>query len=223
MVHLTNRVAVYSCITGDYDQIKPHPHIPGVDWIMFTDGGIHENGWDVRSCRFSDTSPRLAAKYHKVFPHRVLDDYDTTIWIDGSVTVTSTSFVEIALADTYPTPIAFFSHPERSCIYDEAVASMDYRKYDQTPILSQIACYRAAGFPRHWGLWAGTVIARHQSGIMKDLMSAWWEEILAWGIQDQISLPPVLRKFDVWPGHIPGDLYSNMLLKVDFAGHKSEY
>lgn len=215
-------VAVYTCVTDSYDQLKPHPYIPGVDWIAFTDGGLAVEGWDTRACRFSPKEPRLRAKWHKVFPSKVVPDYETTIWIDGSVEITSPDFVELACSRLADSPIAMFSHPERSCIYDEAVASLDFKKYDLTPVLKQAAYYWDLSHPRHWGLWAGGIIARRKVPPMERLMGGWWTEIKRWGIQDQISLPYVLRQHGIWPGLIPGDLWANRWLKVDLAGHKSD-
>jgi Protein of unknown function (DUF616) len=222
-----NKTCVYTAIAGGYDQLKPHPDVPGVDWICFTDDDtLTSTEWDVRPLIRHLASPRLDAKLYKVLPSTptmVPGGYTHSIWIDGSVTVLTPVFVSRVLEILHDHSMAMFRHPERDCIYDEAVASLDYKKYEATDVLGQVAEYRRMGFPRHAGLWAGTIIGRnHRSGITL-VMEDWWREICRWGIQDQLSLPFVLRRFGGFqPGAIPGNLYDNALVKVDFAGHASD-
>lgn len=39
---------MYTSIFGGYDTLKPHPDIPGVDWVCFTDDpALRQDGWTV--------------------------------------------------------------------------------------------------------------------------------------------------------------------------------
>lgn len=215
-----NKIAVYSCITQGYDEPKDQAHILDVDWIMYCDTPLDTAAWSMRKVT-PPMPPRKTAKFMKVNIPLPIQKYEYSIWIDGSVTITSPDFVDMAISRLDSSCIALFSHPERDCIYDEAVASMDFPKYDQTDLLRQVAYYRDNRHPRHWGLWAGGIIARRHCPETNALMARWWSEIRRWGVQDQLSLPVALRAHQVWPALIPGNLYDNRWLHVDFAGHKS--
>ena len=89
-------------------------------------------------------------------------------------------------------------------------------KYANEPLLHQIARYRDNGHPTNWGLWAGTIISRARNEFTASIEAAWWTEIARWGIQDQISLPYVLRRKNTHPGEIPGNLYSNPHFRCHF-------
>jgi hypothetical protein len=221
-----NTVCVYTAIAGGYDELKSHPDTPGVDWICFTDDpALRSDEWDVRPLVETGWghATRLAAKWHKVLNHLALPSgYDQSIWIDGSVKILNPDFVTSVLSLLDGSDIALFAHPERNCIYDEAVASLDYCKYDACDVLGQVREYRYKGYPRRNGLWAGGIIGRDHRAHMRAVMDDWWSEILKWGFQDQLSLPVVLDRFSIWPTVIPGNLYDNRFLKVDFAGHKTD-
>lgn len=197
------RVAVYTAIAGGYDDLKPHPDIPGVDFIAWTDGQSAE-GWEVRPLDAQGTEhPRDAAKFYKVFPHVVLPDHDFTIWIDGSHEILSESFVFDCMAATMAAGIAVYGHPWRQCIYDEAEASLVLPKYRELPIAEQVASYRAEGHPEGWGLYALGTIARAKTPEVAALMSAWWDELRRWTYQDQLSFPVVCRRQRIRPDVFP--------------------
>lgn len=199
------RAAVYTAIAGGYDDLKPHPEIPGVDFIAWTDDGEPADGWDVRAIEQFGVGPhpRDVAKFYKLFPHVVLEEYDFTVWIDGSHEVLSETFVFDCMAATQGAGIAVYDHPWRQCIYDEAVASLDLQKYQGLPIDEQVDAYRVEGHPEKWGLWALGTIARAKSPEVAALMSAWWAELGRWTYQDQLSFPVVCRRLGMRPDTFP--------------------
>ena len=209
-------VAIYTCITGKYDSLKNHVGIHGVDWICYTDDpDLQLPGWEIVDLEPSDAPPRLKAKYPKLLaPQGDLDGYDYTIWIDGSTEVISPTFVDEALADLGPDGFALFSHPWRDCIYDEVKASRTVAfKYDHQPLEEQAEHYRSLGHPEHWGLWACGSMARARSGRLDAAMRDWMAEIERWSIQDQISLPFVMRTRDIRPQAWPYGQYRTPWLR----------
>jgi hypothetical protein len=220
-----NKLAVYTCITGDFNALQPHPPTPGVDWMCFTDAitvpmyADQPDDWHLVPLTVPPgVSPRRLAKSVKLYPHQVLDpEVKASIWIDGTARVTSEAFPYEAFNCVGAQQIAMWRHPERDCIYDEAVASLPFPKYTQEPILDQVAHYWRAGFPLHGGLWAAGVIARIHGPSCGVLADAWMAEITRWSIQDQLSLPPVLHRLGLVPGAFPGSLYANDWLTI--TGH----
>jgi hypothetical protein len=205
---LPMRIAVYTAVAGGYDDLKPHPEIPGVDFVAFTDrAATNAEGWDVRTrpALISYGHPRMIAKAWKVLNDLALPDYDVSIWVDASHEILTEHFVDHCLASLVDADIALYEHPWRDCIYDEAKASVVLPKYADhaATIAAQMDAYRDEGYPAHGGLYAcGTLARRHTPGIAA-LMRAWWHECDRWTYQDQLSFPVVCGRLGVIPAKFP--------------------
>ena len=106
-------------------------------------------------------------------------------------------------------------------------------RYAALPLLDQAAAYMRAGYPfacascSHGAeLWALTVFFRAFGEREDALVDAWWGEIIAWGTQDQVSLPYVMWKGSaepsgVWRGqHIKDSFLGQFVMhKGGFAGY----
>ena len=156
----------------------------------------------------ADDQPRLSAKLYKVLGPNYLGGYDVSLYIDANQEIISPTFVDEALADLGPHGFALHKHSFRSDIYDEAEFSETMPKYAGQPIIKQAEHYWNEGLPRDSGLWSCASMARARSAKLDALMNDWWAEILAWSLQDQISLPYVLWKHGItpksWPHTPPG-------------------
>src|SRR5262249_28199370 len=162
----------------------------GVDWICFTDdAGLRSDSWKVRVAKARYAHPRLSAKWFKLNPHRVLDGYKRTIWIDANIRVEATTFTDEVIACLADKELALFPHPDRDNIFDEAVVSHGMAKYQQLPVLEQVEHYRRLGFGER-ELYACGVLARSTADRrMRRLHRDWMHENLRWSYQDQLSLP----------------------------------
>ena len=115
---------VYTAITPGYDALKSLPSRWGgaADFVAFADGARPAPGWELRPLyrRFRD--PCRNAKVHKLLPHEYFPQAEYSLWIDGSIVIISTLPLE-QWADTYlrEHDLAVFQHPNRTCLYDEAL------------------------------------------------------------------------------------------------------
>ena len=207
---LKNSIACYTTIFGGYDNLWPHPDIPDVDFICFTDGRtpINDPTWDIRVDTRSAqvyTHPRMAAKWFRLHPHVCLPEYEYTLYIDGSHEIFSPKFIHECLAQIDESGIALHTHPERECIYGEVPFSLQRlpNKYAGLPLIEQAESYRAEGFPEHWGLWASGSIARRNTPAVARLMDFWWYENQKWTYQDQVSFPVVCWRLGIRPASFP--------------------
>jgi hypothetical protein len=145
----------------------------------------------------NSTQHRLDAKWWKCRPDLACPGEEVTIWIDSSVTILRPDFEALCLAELGDDDALFMRHPWRDCIYTEAKASqvpeLDH-KYGGMFVSDQMAAYREAGHPEHWGLIQSTVLVRRDNERTRVLNDQWWNEITYWSIQDQVSLPYLLRK-----------------------------
>ena len=155
------------------------------------------------------TRTRLNAKWWKLRPDLACPGSDVTIWIDASVTILNPDIEALALAELGDDDALFMRHPWRDCVYEEATASLEpgvIVKYGGQFIPEQMARYRAQGHPEHWGLIQTTMLVRRNNARAAAMNEAWWREITEWSIQDQLSLPPILRtltrrrlRWHYWP------------------------
>jgi hypothetical protein len=208
----------YTAVFGHYDTLGPAPAIPGIECVAFTDDpDLCAPGWDVRVIPAAGHHPRMAAKRFKLLPHVYLPDAERTVWVDGGHRISGSQAVEQALSHVGPAGIALHRHPGRDCIYDEALASLQFAKYDGQPICDQAAAYRRQKHPEHWGLWACGSIARVRSDALDAAMDDWWNENVLWSYQDQISFPVVMRRAGLRPAEFPYQQYASPWFSV--GGH----
>lgn len=201
-----NSIAIYTALFGGYDTLKEHLDIPGVDFIAFTDDETLATRDDWRVVVLPPSgNPRLDAKFPKIVgPQSApLDRYEATIWIDATLEILTPAFAEEAVTDLGPDGLAFYRSSPLGCIYQEAAISVGMPKYAGQPILEQVEHYRSLGHPDHSGLWPCAVIGRSRSPRVDALMSDWMAENERWTLQDQISLPFVLRQHDFTPHEWP--------------------
>lgn len=197
-------VVVTACI-GHYDTLRPPVEQTGeVDWLAFVeDGDTVPWPWKPVIVKPDPAEhPRMVAKQYKMAPVGASPDM---VWVDANTEITSRWFVHDMLR-ARRNGIAVWAHPQRSCIYDEAEASLRLcpEKYAGQPIGEQVEHYRAEGHPRRAGLYAcGTVAWDWSNPLAAQIGSAWWAECRRWSYQDQLSLPVVLRRLGAEPGIFP--------------------
>jgi hypothetical protein len=205
------RLAVYTAIAGNYDPLREHPQVDGVDWIAFTDrpDDADRTDWQWRKLVIGPgDGPRQRAKWYKINSHVAMPEYDRTLWVDGSLQLHDPDFIAMTLQSDAPWTL--FPHPDRDCVYDEAVASRGLQKYNGCPIEEQVAHYRSIHHPEHWGLWCMTLMARnHRQPTTAPIEQRLWDEVDRWPTNDQIALPVVFREMTYRPAEIEGDFWHN--------------
>ncbi|WP_299154056.1 glycosyltransferase domain-containing protein [uncultured Tateyamaria sp.] len=155
---------------------------------------MHLNS-DEEVCASSTRSSRLA----KILPHRFLERYDSSIYIDANLKVKGP--LQSLFAQLDKASLIFFEHPEgRRDIYSEVDICIKINKDDPEKLLEQAARYKALGFDGRASdgdapIPAGMVILRrHNEPTVVEAMEKWWSEYLAGSLRDQISLPFALRQ-----------------------------
>jgi hypothetical protein len=221
------KVAVYTTIFGGYDHLHPVPkQTVQADYFCITDDaqfvkdtiGKAENSetWTIYESKVprQDLHPRMRAKWFKVFPWECesLNEYEVTIFIDGSVNITSPDWISHCLKHLHG-DLLVFKHPSRDCIYEEVEASEIMVKYKDEDMKTQIRYYKKF-HPKKAGLFACTVLIRRKTDRIQRLMMSWWHENMKFTWQDQLSFPVVLRVHKIHPDVFPEDLYKNNFFSV---------
>ena len=218
-----NSKIIYTTIFGGYDDITK-PTLPNNwDWKCFSE----ENSIPI----YTDNTRN--AKKFKVLPHRYLQDYEYSIFIDGNMYVVGNvdELIEKYLSDSN---IAFFDHNKnrmdpRDCIYDEYNAIMNFgkndpnQKYKDDPqvMYNQVKRYQDEGYPSHNGLITGMVILRrHNEKDCIRVMEDWWTEIKYGSKRDQLSFNYVAWKNKTKFNYMNGDSRNNEYFTRDTKPHK---
>lgn len=200
-------ITVLCAALGGYDtpRVQATQDVP-VDWVLVTDTpGVAPEPWRVIEHETTD-DPRLAAKRPKMLPAEYADSR-FVIWLDANMQVTSRSFARETVEVVHD-GVGVWKHPRRDCIYAEVEASLGAEsqdeKYAGMPLREQAEAYRAAGHPEHAGLYAcGTIAWDTSDARAMQAGRLWLHECEHWTVQDQVSLPVVLRGLDITPGVFP--------------------
>src|SRR4051794_30038711 len=81
------RKVVYTCLFGYSEQFNDFRyHAPGIDFICFTDDpSLRSDFWRVRLLSRGLLDPTRRSKQIKALPHRYLQDYDWSMYVDNTV------------------------------------------------------------------------------------------------------------------------------------------
>jgi hypothetical protein len=221
-----NRVVIYTAIFGSYDGLIPQKKIPGVDFICFTDQNFKSSSWKVIKCKRKFSDDNRNAKEYKVLPHRFLQDYHTSIWIDGNLMVIHSPMELLESLDQ--SPLVLFRH-YRNCIYEELNAILNAGEtngvYKDDPLVmqAQIDQYRKEGFPANYGLSNNSVLIRkHHEPSLIPIMEAWWNEIQLGSKRDQLSLYYILWKTGYKPEVLQHDA-RNCKWTYNLGAHRKNF
>jgi len=212
------KIALITAVFGETDAPK-HIKAQDIDFdaFYFTDKPRHVPGpWLAMADEYHPqlcTNSALAAKYYKAQSHRIpcLSGYDVHIWVDGSVVIKACDTVGKMVDYLKNGDIAQFKHPKGDSITGEVRRSAGLKKYAGQPVAKQADHYLKSGMPDKYGLWVNTYVCRRITDKTCAMFDAWWKEIFAWSIKDQVSLPFVYWKHGFKPVEIPGHYYFNGL------------
>jgi hypothetical protein len=205
------RRAVYTVLVGGFDALLPPAQFePDLDYVAFTDvpEGVPEP-WQVKPLATQQRNPRMTARWHKLHPHKLLPDYEQSLYVDANILIKDriSPLFDQALRQA---PLALFRHPTRDCLYEEAAAVKRLRYDDGAIVETQMAFYRAHGLPSRAGLhFGGILLRRHNDAKLIELMEDWWRQLKIFSHRDQLSLGFILRRHRVTVAELPSQFADN--------------
>lgn len=201
LIHKKRRISnivIYTAISGKYDSLKQPIYISkDFDYICFTNNKIKKPGvWKIRPLLNTKQDLVRTARYHKLFPNKLLKKYKYSIWIDSNIIITSNNLEDkIKKLIKENKIISVNNHFERDCIYQEAKTCVDLQKDDPEIILKQINYLQKQNYPQKNGLFETNIIFReHYNKIIIKTMKDWWWMIENFSRRDQLSFNYVLWK-----------------------------
>jgi hypothetical protein len=193
-----NKVAVVTANLGGFDPIFEYvKQSVDYDFYRFTDENFPP--------RSRAMTPRMQARILKCFMWQIVPGYKYYIWVDGSCSMLNENSVEWFLKQCAGCDAAFFKHPDRDTIQQEA----DFLK----KCLARGSRYILSRYLGEWideqmaeikddtefvddTLYASTAFVYKDSEQIHRVMKEWWYHISRYHIIDQLALPYVLKNSD---------------------------
>lgn len=226
------RKVVYTCLTGNYDNLPLHPYLDGGwDYVCFTDSselleyGGGYGSWRIEPLAFNELDDTKNARWHKTHPHVLFPDCEESIWIDANIAVKSGWIFSLIAQKREQNKILIPIHYERDCIFKDIEFCVNIiRKETRENADKVIAFLREKNFPANYGLNETNLIyRRHNDPQITALMDEWWRLIEHYSKRDQFSLSYVLFCHGIRPADIAipnlRPLFSHF--RID-AMHRSE-
>ncbi len=216
------RICVYTCITGDYDNLKEViVKEDNIDYICFTNNmELTSSTWKIIHIEDGKLSNHYLSRKLKMLGHPYIDkNYDLSIWIDASI-IFKKSVNEFLnnFFDTSNDLLAACKHNCRSSIKEEASACKEYKKDNEEIIDSLLQFYKKEKFPDNLGLLEMTlIIKRHNNQLVKETMKLWFDMLLKYSKRDQLSFMYCLYKTKLPFKSIPLNVWNNEYL--EFSTH----
>lgn len=195
------RKAVYTCITGQYDNLISHAYSSDQwDYICFTDNQeLLANGhnlWRIYPLHFSCLDNARNSRWHKVFPDQILPEYDISLYVDANIDILTPDLFEYVDEELLSRPeetLAVHPHLFRNCIYQEARECIRLKLDDPVTILQHVSKLKKLKYPENNGLQENNIIyRRHHNNRVKRVMEEWWWWICNYSRRDQLSFNYVI-------------------------------
>lgn len=232
-------VAIFTANFGGIDEPSKFSQGKGYSGFYFTDlatkdGSSEEiiDSWPnfcTPNYPRHDFNSRLRAKYFKLQPHRIdgLQRFRYLCWIDARVSIRRYDFVLDTIERLKSLPsnrrLAIFAHPVRNTVKDEfdfiaaGIAAGNRRlmvQYGSENMSGLIEYYEKQGLDLSSRLVAAGFWIRENNEPMNQCWDVWWDHTLKFTIMDQLSLPVIMNKMGIEPELIPGNIYSNDIIKL---------
>lgn len=210
------KIAIYTCITGTYDRlIQPAAPPDGLDFICFCDRPDRDRSDNDRPDRGRDGQWQLRplpeeacgdarerSRYPKFLPHRLLADYDFSVWMDANVGIVSEDFYALIFDCIQRGELfAAVRHPLRDDLYDEALACCASGRAAGEDMEKVCRHLLSLGWPRHSGMSENNLIFRaHNNPAVIAADEAWAALFRRFPYRDQLLLGPCLKEAGIEAG-----------------------
>jgi hypothetical protein len=209
---MSYKIAIYTAVFGGKDQVKEpqqYKENDNIDYFLISDDKeLISNHYHLiyKKPIYDDITKN--ARYYKIVGLDKFKNYDFVIWHDANIQVKHMempNLVKFAVKSNY----AFFKHPFRNCIYEEAIKCIKLEKDLPYKLFKQVVKYFRYGVENNIGLYATGLYVKNNQLNNDDFINEWWNETLQNSRRDQMSLPYCLKKLKIIPEIISGDIRNN--------------
>ena len=210
---MRNSKVVYTCIYGDYDDLKePTVISDGWDYICFTDQELKSKTWKIVKEK-PHTDNRLACRMMWTYPYDYLKEYDIALIIGAQIQIKTDLNIYLDMFCDLD-KFNVFNHPDRQCVYQEGLEIALRNKDNWDKVFDTLKKYKYIGMPRNNGLYATGVIIRDlKNETIREFCKHWRNQLFFGSFRDQLSLALCVWKYD----------FINNLNLLDFNHLYGEY
>jgi hypothetical protein len=199
------RACVYTALLNGYERLNEQPLAgdSSLDFVCFTgDPELTSETWDVRSVApIFPRDPARSQRLLKICAHRVVPEYDVSLYIDNSVLLRSRAEDIIDTLLPNDRTLAFLQHSFRETVHDEFDEVVGLGFDAATTCREQREHYEMVD-PQSLALrplWSGIVVRRHNDPRVVAAMERWFAHVLRYSRRDQLSVWYALRAEGVHP------------------------
>jgi hypothetical protein len=208
-------IAIIMVNLGNYEHYREFPNVINyhlVDWYYFTDDtNLKSNFWKISNINnypeLSSFDNRLKSKYIKMLTHKILPNYQYYFWIDGSFPITNLNLIsDLFNFINQKQTLILYSHNSRwkeKTLNHEVERCSKLKSINLEKLNLQLKNYQNDFYPNKRGfLFSSGIIFRINNNIINQLMELWFQHNQNFTTRDQISLPFVLWKLNIFPSKI---------------------
>ena len=189
------KIAVYTAIIDDYDKLIIDQNFDGADWFIFSDTPIYNENWHYLKATDIFKDPRMTARYHKALSHFYFQDYDYSIWIDGTIKMKISPIELVKKAGRCD--IVSLKHPIRNCAYAEINECLKMKlDYPYRLLRARDKLFKE-NYPAGNGLVETKVVVRRNNERVIKFNERWFLTMMETTLRDQVSFNYVCWKLGI--------------------------
>jgi len=192
---------VYTTVFGNYEKLNEQlvANESRIDFICFTDDEhLTSSTWKI--VHVNPVFPldfTRSARTIKICPHRFLPNYDTSLYIDNSVTlkVVPEKIFKDVMDQNYD--LICMRHSFRETVLEEFEEVLRLRYDKQDIVLEQLNAYNLINpeILSQKPYWCGFLARKHNKKIVEDSMEDWLAQVMRYSRRDQLSINYIISKY----------------------------
>lgn len=186
---VTTKRVVYGVNIGAYDDFPIPPEMDDCSYFLITDAAEVPSDcpWTIVSPTLQEIDIKRQCLWYKTHPHKLFPDAEFVTWIDSNIECRTHSG-QVLMSHETLSEIATFVHPDRNCVYEEAIAIINIKLDKQEVIDRVVKNLKQQGLPKAFGLFETNVLfSRTQDPAVRDFFETWWRSIYLGSRRDQMS------------------------------------
>ncbi len=195
-------VVVYTAIFGNHDILQiPLNYRKGDNSIQYycitDDINFNNEVYEIIYVNRMYKDITKNARYYKVMGLKSFEEFDYSIWHDGNITIDHSQIYNLidSLKDGV---ISVFVHPQRNCLYDEAISCIKLNKDYSLRIFLQMVYYWMKGLKGNSGLVETGILVKDNFKLANSsFKKIWWNQILNFSRRDQISIMYAIERSQI--------------------------
>jgi hypothetical protein len=189
------KVAVYTVITGNYDDLDDPVIVPdNYDFYVFTDQELTCKIWKRLPLPNTKYDNVRLSRYIKMHSLVLFPEYEYSVYIDANIRIIGDLNEYVSLIESKSLMVV--KHPFRDSVEEECKECIALKKDSKKLMKTQVNKYLANGFPLEFGLFEGGFQVRKHNVLCKSILEFWWNEYMNGSNRDQLCLPYAIWKHD---------------------------